>query len=214
MTNLTSKMKKILVIEDHAMMRRNVLVILEMEGYRVASASNGREGLALAISEHPDLILCDVMMPELDGHAVLTALRTDPQTANIPFIFLTAKGEKSDQRAGMNLGADDYLTKPITRNDLVAALDARFARKEQQRVNFERLFINSTPLQALGITAREAEVLLWIVQGKGNDEIGGILGVSPQTVKKHVCAILDTLGVDNRSSASIRAMEVLVSGKK
>ena len=117
-------MKKILVIEDHAMMRRNVLVILEMEGYRVASASNGREGLALAATEHPDLILCDVMMPELDGHAVLTALRADPQTASIPFIFLTAKGEKADQRAGMNLGADDYLTKPITRNDLVTALDS------------------------------------------------------------------------------------------
>lgn len=205
-------MKKVLVIEDHAMMRRNVLVILEMEGYQVASASNGREGLALVSAELPDLILCDVMMPELDGHAVLKALRANPLTAGIPFIFLTARGEKLDQRAGMNLGADDYLTKPITRNDLVAALDARFARKEQQRINFGRLFVDPAPLLVLGITVREAEVLLWIVQGKGNNEIGRILGVSTQTVKKHVCAILDTLGVDNRSSASIRAMEVLVSG--
>ena len=205
-------MKKVLVIEDHATMRRNVLVILEMEGYQAVSASNGREGLALASAEQPDLILCDVMLPELDGHAMLKTLRADPATANIPFIFLTAKGEKADQRTGMNLGADDYLTKPITRNDLVAALDARFVRKEQQRVNFDRLFVDPAPLLVLGITMREAEVLLWIVQGKGNHEIGGILGVSIQTVKKHVCAILDTLGVDNRSSASIRAIEVLVSG--
>ncbi|OYW69157.1 MAG: DNA-binding response regulator, partial [Verrucomicrobiales bacterium 32-60-5] len=93
-------MKKVLVIEDHAMMRRNVLVILEMEGYQVASASNGREGLALVSTEQPDLILCDVMMPELDGHAVLRALRASPLTASVPFIFLTAKGEKIDQRTG------------------------------------------------------------------------------------------------------------------
>jgi DNA-binding NarL/FixJ family response regulator len=209
--NQESKPKKVLVIEDHGMMRRNVVVILEMEGYNAVSACNGREGLALVASERPDLILCDVMMPELDGHGVLQALRADALTANVPFIFLTARGEKTDQRSGMNLGADDYLVKPITRNDLVAALDARFARKEQQRVNFDQLFADPTPLLTLGISAREAEVLLWIVQGKGNEDIAGILGLSTQTVKKHVCAILDKLGVDNRSSASIRAMEVLVA---
>jgi DNA-binding NarL/FixJ family response regulator len=204
-------MKKILVIEDHAMMRRNIVTILEMEGYTTFAAANGREGLALVASEHPDLVICDVMMPELDGRGVLQALRADPLTASVPFIFLTAKGEKADQRSGMNLGADDYLIKPITRNDLVAALDARFARKEQQRVNFDQLFADPAPLLTLGITTREAEVLLWIVQGKGNDEIGVIIGISTQTVKKHVCAILDKLGVDNRSSASIRAMEVLLA---
>ena len=202
-------MKKILVIEDHATMRRNVVTILEMEGYTALAAANGREGLALVASEHPDLILCDVMMPELDGHGVLHALRADPVTASVPFIFLTAKGEKNDQRTGMNLGADDYLTKPISRDDLVATLDARFTRKSQQRTNFDLLFTTAVPLQALGVSEREAEVLLWIAQGKTNEDIGAILGISIQTVKKHVIAVFVALGVENRSSAAVRAMEVL-----
>ena len=202
-------MKKILVIEDHATMRRNVVTILEMEGYTALAAANGREGLALVASEHPDLILCDVMMPELDGHGVLRALRADPVTASVPFIFLTAKGEKNDQRTGMNLGADDYLTKPISRDDLVATLDARFTRKSQQRTNFDLLFTTAVPLQALGVSEREAEVLLWIAQGKTNEDIGAILGISIQTVKKHVIAVFVALGVENRSSAAVRAMEVL-----
>ena len=86
-------------------MRENLVLMLEMEGFTVLWAEQGRRGLELARSHLPDLILCDVMMPELDGHGVLQALRADPATATIPFIFLTAKGEKVDQRAGMNLGA-------------------------------------------------------------------------------------------------------------
>lgn len=204
-------MKKILVIEDHALMRRNVVTILEMEGYIALAAANGQEGIEIAKREQPDLILCDIMMPVMNGHEVLQALRTNAVTAATPFIFLTAKGEKDDVRTGMNLGADDYLAKPASRDEIVAALEARFARKDQQRVNFDQLFTDHAPLLSLGITARESEVLLWIVQGKGNEDIASILGLSTQTVKKHVCSILNTLGVDNRSSAAMRAMEVLVA---
>src|SRR5689334_24605851 len=107
-------MKRILVIEDQPVMRRNIQTILEMEGFDVAVAENGRKGVAAAQSAPPDLILCDVMMPELDGYGVLSALREDGKTATIPFIFLTAKGEKNDLRTGMNLGADDYLAKPVS----------------------------------------------------------------------------------------------------
>ena len=204
-------MKKILVIEDHPLMRRNVVTILAMEGYKAFAAANGQEGIEMAKQELPDLILCDIMMPVMNGHEVLQALRLNASTAATPFIFLTAKGEKDDVRAGMNLGADDYLAKPASRYEIVAALEARFARQDQQRVNFEILFTDARPLLSLGVSERESEVLLWIVQGKGNEEIASILGLSTQTVKKHVCSILNTLGVDNRSSASLRAMEVLVA---
>lgn len=202
-------MKKILVLEDHALMRRNIVTILTMEGHAALSASNGEAGLALARSEMPDLILCDVMMPEMDGYQVLQTLRSDPATSAIPFIFLTAKGEKTDVRIGMNLGADDYLIKPVSRDDLIAALDSRLARKQQQRPDFQTLLLSHLPLLKLGITDREAEVLLWIAKGKSNDDISALLQISIQTVKKHVSSILENLGVDNRSSAAMRALEAL-----
>src|SRR5258706_6038509 len=123
-------MKRILVIEDQPVMRRNIQTILEMEGYTVAVAGNGKLGVAAACSTRPDLILCDVMMRELDGYGVLAAWRADEMTATIPFIFLTAKGEKTDLRTGMNLGADDYLAKPVSRDELVATVRARFERAE------------------------------------------------------------------------------------
>src|SRR5262245_22097255 len=113
-------MKKILVIEDEPEMRRNLTTILRLEKFHPIAAENGRVGVATAKREKPDLILCDVMMPELDGHGVLQALREDNDTVAIPFIFLTAKGEKPDIRAGMNLGADDYLTKPVAKADLLS----------------------------------------------------------------------------------------------
>ena len=115
-------MRKILIIEDQPQMRKNIALILEMESYEVLSAQNGQVGLAMAREHNPDLIICDVMMPELDGLGVLTALRADPKTATVPFIFLTAKGDRVDVRGGMNLGADDYLTKPVAREDLLAAI--------------------------------------------------------------------------------------------
>ena len=118
-------MPKILVIEDEPQMRRNVLTILEMEGFDALGAENGRVGLEMIHIHQPDLILCDVMMPELDGYGVLKALRADPAVAETPFLFLTAKGERSDFRAGMNLGADDYLTKPVVLADLLSALRVR-----------------------------------------------------------------------------------------
>ena len=93
--------RKILIIEDQASMRKNLAFILEMEGYQTCSAANGREGLHLARTEKPDLVLCDIMMPELDGHGVVQALRQDPAFATTPFIFLTAKSDRNDIRIGM-----------------------------------------------------------------------------------------------------------------
>jgi DNA-binding NarL/FixJ family response regulator len=206
-------MKKILVIEDEPEMLRNLTTILRLERFTPLPAKNGRLGIELAKKEKPDLILCDVMMPELDGYGVIAALRTEPETVTIPFIFLTSKGEKPDIRAGMNLGADDYLTKPVAKADLLAAIRTRLERAVQQAVpEFKPNFFSARPLEkALGLTPRVAETLLWLAQGKTNGEIATILGNSESTVKKHVLDIFDKLGVETRTAASLRALEVLSS---
>lgn len=206
-------MKKILVIEDEPEMRRNLTTVLRLEKFHPLAAENGRVGVELAKKEKPDLILCDVMMPELDGYGVIAALHADPGTVTIPFIFLTAKGEKPDVRAGMNLGADDYLTKPVAKTDLLAAIRSRLNRATQQAVpEFKPNFESARPLEkVLGLTPRVAESLLWLAQGKTNAEIAIILGNSESTVKKHVLEIFEKLGVETRTAASLRALEVLSS---
>jgi DNA-binding NarL/FixJ family response regulator len=203
---------KILVIEDEPEMRRNLTTILRLEKFTVLAAENGRVGIESARRERPDLILCDVMMPELNGYAVLEALRADTTTVTIPFIFLTAKGENTDVRSGMNLGADDYLTKPVAKADLLQAIQARLKRQNQQaRPEFKPDFSSPEPLHSLGLTPRVAEVLLWVAQGKTNPEIATILGISEQTVKKHLMEILSRLGVETRTAATLRALEILSS---
>ncbi|MFN6528583.1 EAL domain-containing response regulator [Nostoc sp. ChiSLP03a] len=121
-------MPKILIIEDEEAVRENILDLLEAEDFETIAAANGRIGVNLAISEVPDLILCDMMMPEIDGYGVLTTLRQEPSTATIPFIFLTAKSAKSDFRQGMDMGADDYITKPFTRAELLSAIMNRLEK--------------------------------------------------------------------------------------
>ena len=121
-------MTKILVIEDEESIRENILELLEAENFQGIGATNGKIGIKMAIDQIPDLILCDMMMPEVDGHGVLKALRSEPLTATIPFIFLTAKADKSDIRTGMELGADDYITKPCTPQELLKAIAIRLER--------------------------------------------------------------------------------------
>jgi DNA-binding NarL/FixJ family response regulator len=206
-------MKRILVIEDEPEMRRNLATILRLEQFHPIPAENGRIGIDLATRENPDLILCDVMMPEMDGYGVLQALRDNSRTVAIPFIFLTAKGEKPDIRAGMNLGADDYLTKPVPKIELLEAIRSRLQRASQQSTpTFKPNFKSSRPLeQSLNLTPRAAEVLLWIAQGKTNAEIAMILGNTESTVKKHVGEIFEKLGVETRGGATLRALEILSS---
>jgi DNA-binding NarL/FixJ family response regulator len=202
-------MKKILVIEDEPAMRKNLRKILELEQFLAVLASNGVEGLKLAQKEKPDLILCDILMPEMDGHDVLRLLRADPATAGIPLIFLTAKGEHSDVRTGMNLGADDYLVKPVKISDLLDAITARLERTQHQQTSFKVDFSSAAPLEKLGLSPREAEILLWVAQSKTNYETGIILNISAETVKKHLDHIYKKLSVDGRNAATIIALEAL-----
>ncbi len=122
--------KNVLIIEDSDDVRENMKEILELSSYKVHTASNGKEGLEMVRKNSPDIILCDVMMPELDGYGVLRGLSNNPKTKNIPFIFVTAKSEKQDFRTGMDLGADDYLTKPFNGNDLLSLVSARLKKAE------------------------------------------------------------------------------------
>jgi CRP-like cAMP-binding protein/ActR/RegA family two-component response regulator len=126
--------KKILIIEDHDEIRANVVEILEMALYSVIEAENGKIGVEMALKHLPDIILCDIMMPELDGYGVLYMLNRNPQTVNIPFIFLTAKAEHLDLRKGMELGADDYLVKPFDDMELLNAIEIRLKKKDNQEL--------------------------------------------------------------------------------
>lgn len=136
-------MSKILVIEDEQYIRENIVEILEIEDYTVLAAENGQVGVDLAQKNLPDLILCDVMMPELNGYYVLSELRSKSATQTIPLIFLTAKTAKEDMRLGMDLGADDYLTKPFTRDELLGAVTTRIVKQvsveRQSRQKLDRL---------------------------------------------------------------------------
>lgn len=122
-------MTKILVVEDEQAVRENILELLEAEGFETIGAENGHVGITWAWEHKPDLIICDVMMPELNGYEMLSLLRQEPATALMPLIFLTAKADKADLRQGMQLGADDYLTKPFTRSELMGAIAARLNKQ-------------------------------------------------------------------------------------
>lgn len=200
----------VLLIEDDAGIRNNLATILTMENYEVVACADGCAGVTAARARRPDLILCDVTMPQLDGHGVLRVMQAEPGLADIPFIFLTAKGERRDVRRGMELGADDYLAKPVTGSELLNAIRTRLARAARRAPRaFAPDFSSALPLHWLGLTAREAEVLLWLAQGKTNAEIAAILGLAVSTTKQHVQQCLAKLGVETRHAATLRALEAL-----
>lgn len=155
-------MKKILLIEDNADVRENTAEILELSNYEVTTAENGRIGVRRASENLPDLIICDIMMPELDGFAVIKELQANPNTATIPFIFLTAKAEKEDFRKGMKLGADDYLIKPFDDVELLEAIELRFKKmnnlKKASRKGLEAFINEARGLQAMEELSFDREI--------------------------------------------------------
>ena len=130
-------MKRILLIEDDNVLRENTAELLELSNYQVSTAYNGKVGIESALNSIPDIIICDIMMPELDGYNVLENLTSNKKTKHIPFIFLSAKTERKDVRKGMNLGADDYITKPFEEEELISAIESRLAKvailKDEQK---------------------------------------------------------------------------------
>jgi DNA-binding NarL/FixJ family response regulator len=210
---MNPKIHTLLVIDDEPTALRKIARLLELEGYQVHTAATGREGVAQALRCRPDLILCDITMPDLTGHQVLEQLRRDSQAAAVPFIFLTASGRPHEVRHGMELGADDYLVKPVDLQTLLRAVRARLDRVAQLSgpavQSFAIAFKSPRPLESLGLSEREAEVLFYVAQGKTNAEVGQLLDISELTVKRHLRNIFDHCGFDNRTAASLRAAEVL-----
>jgi CRP-like cAMP-binding protein len=156
---------KVLIIEDNDDIRESTSEILELAGYAVIQAVNGKEGVASAVSELPDLILCDIMMPEMDGYSVLHLLGKNQETAVIPFIFLTAKTDRQDMRKGMEMGADDYLTKPFDDVELFNAIEVRLKKYQQHKAlistslnNLSKLIVNKSGLDELAKYISERKV--------------------------------------------------------
>lgn len=147
-------MTKILIIEDNDNIRENIAEILELSGYEVFAAANGKTGVETALKIRPDIVLCDIMMPELDGYGVLHILHKHPETQAIPVIFLTAKAERIDIRKGMELGVDDYLTKPFDDMELLRAIEARLKKRELQQ-----LFYGQTAENLNAVVSKENGLL-------------------------------------------------------
>lgn len=144
----------VLIIDDNKLVRESVSEILKLSNYKVHCAVNGKEGLEMAQKTNPNIILCDVMMPELDGYGVLRGLTNNPQTKNIPFVFISSKSEKEELRKGMDLGADDYLPKPFSGDELLSLLNTRLAKSQALKTglninkeNLESLFTNSSLIE-------------------------------------------------------------------
>jgi DNA-binding NarL/FixJ family response regulator len=191
-------MYTILILEDNPSICSNMEIILKMEGFAVSSAANGQSGLEIIRKKRPDLILCDIMMPLMDGHAVLETLKKKGTLADIPFIFVTALEERADVRRGMAAGADDYLTKPFSAEELVSAVIGRLHRLELLRMSgIKTTFEKERALLNEQITAREREVLLQVGNGATSREIAERLGISTRTAEVHRSNLMHKLDAAN-----------------
>lgn len=191
-------MKSIIIIDDDGAYRKSIGLILQLEGFDVRSADNGSAGLALARERRPDLILCDIMMPGMDGHSVLAQLKNDSSIADVPFIFVSALGDRSDIRRGMSEGSDDYLSKPFTAEELIAAVTGRLKRIETFRLTGETSGRGEEEAVIREkLTAREREILVMVGEGRTSREIAGRLGIKPNTVEVHRANIMRKLSASN-----------------
>lgn len=196
-------MHTVLIIEDDTAIRNSMELVLRMEGYSCLTASDGQSGLDLIRNRRPDLILCDIMMEHLDGHAVLTAMKQDDATAAIPFIFVTALGDRAELRRGMASGADDYLTKPFTDEELVAAVIGRLHRVEKLRMaGSHAQFQSELDTLRHEVTAREREVLALVGRGMTSKGIACQLDISFKTAQAHRANLMKKLHAVNAAHLS------------
>ena len=198
---------KILVVEDEPGIRNGVADLLQIQGFSVMTATNGVEALSMMDEEVPDLIVADIMMPEMNGYQFYQRVRSNSEWLWVPFIFLSAKGEGEDVRFGKELGVEDYLIKPFNAEDLLAAVLGclkrfhQLAESRQGEAHHHSVVKVREKQDYIKLTRRELDVLRLMVEGKNNTAIADELFVEPSTVKTHVSNIHSKLGVNNRVKA-------------
>lgn len=217
-------MKKILVVDDDRTMRTVLARYLENRGYQVEQVTSGAEALVAVTKNPPDLVVSDIMMPEMDGLEFCRRLRATPSGQLMPFIFLSGKGELEDRIHGHSMGADDYLTKPVDPRELVAKIESQLERSRRIHSEIVRLMqltagtqiaqltedLTSTvdssepetekaPLNPLPLTPAEERVFWEVIQGLTNKQISDRLFISPRTVQTHLSSILNKLELENRA---------------
>ena len=200
---------QILVIEDEKALCENISEIIAHYGFRVISTPTGEEGITMALEYNPDIIICDIMLPGIDGFEVFARIKQIPQLASTAFIFLTAKSTRSDTRIGMNMGADDYLTKPFTKEELINSIRARLeklSKKSKQQLEKDEL-IEATLEKLTSLTKTERKVLNAISEGYTTPQIAQKLFVSKKTIENHRVNIsrkLDLSGPNSLISFALR----------
>ena len=199
-------MKKIVVVEDENRLRENIIEILEMEGYETFAASNGKEGLYEIEMNNPDIILCDIKMNEYDGYWLINELSKNEKLLTIPFIYISAKVDRIDIRNGMSLGADDYITKPFTRAELVSAINVRLKRKEDFIKNVDdsdtipSIVAAQVREQIKNLTTSEKRILKLISENRTSQIIAAELFISIKTVDNHRSNIAHKLQIKGHLS--------------
>ena len=207
--SLNPQTTKLLLIDDDPNLILLVQDYLEFRGYQIMTANNGAEGLKALESGVPDLIICDVMMPEMDGYSFIQEVRKDPKTSWIPVIFLSAKSQIQDRIQGLNQGADVYLVKPFEPEELVAQVESSLSQAKRM-LNYSGSGTKSSMIQVpsnVELTPTETKVVSFVSQGLSNREISEKLNVSQRTIESHVSNMLNKTNLNNRTELARWAMD-------
>jgi DNA-binding NarL/FixJ family response regulator len=202
--------KRLLLIDDDPNLILLVKDYLEFRGYEVMTAENGREALEVLERDIPDMIICDVMMPEMDGYSLVNHVREDPRTSWIPVLFLSAKGQSQDRVKGLNTGADVYMVKPFEPEELVAQVEAALKQAARIAERPSKGMENGPKIQVpfdVELTPTELRVVQFVARGMANREIADELNVSQRTIESHVSNMLGKTGLHNRTELARWAIE-------
>jgi len=202
--------KRLLLIDDDPNLILLVKDYLEFQGYQVITAENGREALDVLEQDIPDMIICDVMMPEMDGYGLVQHVRDNPTTSSIPVLFLSAKGQSQDRVKGLNTGADAYMVKPFEPEELVAQVEASIKQRDRLMQQVPKGNDTGSKLKVrpdIELTPTELKVVQFVAQGLANREIADHMNVSQRTIESHVSNMLGKTGLHNRTELARWAME-------